>query len=340
LILGATSDPNGKLKCAFNAAQREQMRHARLQTCALLGSTRGRKVQPTMPFWLRSATRTRLIIAVVAAVGGCKAPDGADLYRPLEGENGGTSGGGQSGSTGDSGAGGSPEGSAGSGEAQGGSLNLAGQAGMGGGVGAEDDAGVLDAAAPDAGEPDAAEPPSCVPTTEVCDGLDNDCDQQADQGATCGAGCAGFTLADNHYMFCSGALNYDDALERCDDAGFRLVQLDTPEESAGVMAAILASGLPLPPGELLVYIGASDQDDEGEWIWVGAGGFLFWRGGPIGDDGEAVGDAYVNWATIEPNNEGNEDCGALSVRGNATRQAGQWDDRACNQALPFTCEAL
>ncbi len=295
-----------------------------------------------MPFWLRSATGTRLLIAVVAALGACKAPDGADLYRPLDGEAGGTVGGGsggESGSTGDSGGGGVPEGSGGSGEAQGGRLGLAGQSGASGN-GAEDDAGVADAAPADAGDtPDAAEPPACVPTPEICDGLDNDCDRQVDQGVTCGAGCTGFALADAGYMFCSGLLNYDDALERCELAGLSLVQLDTPEESNGVMGAILGSGLPLPAGELLVYIGASDEADEGEWSWVGAGGFLFWQGGPIADDGEAIGDAYVNWATIEPNNQGNEDCGAISVRGNATRQAGQWDDRNCNDTLPFTCEA-
>jgi hypothetical protein len=199
-----------------------------------------------------------------------------------------------------------------------------------------------DAGSVDGGdEPDAGPPVTCEPSDEVCDGLDNDCDDVIDPGAACPDECTGFTLADRAYMFCEEAVDRGIALDRCGGEGMKLAWIETPGENAALVAAIDALGV-AGAAELLVQIGASDSDDEDEWFWSGnaaaVDGFQFWEGNAAGDGGETVGGAYANWAVVEPNNSDNEDCGALSINGNGDRTAGQWDDRACLDELPFLCE--
>jgi hypothetical protein len=121
----------------------------------------------------------------------------------------------------------------------------------------------------------------------------------------------------------------------------RLGWIETPDENAALVAAIGAVDLP-GAGQLLVQIGASDQDNEDEWHWVGNAvaldGFQFWDGNSVDDGGEAVGGAYANWAVEEPNDDTQEDCGVVNVTGNATREPGAWDDRQCDEELTFLCE--
>ncbi len=195
----------------------------------------------------------------------------------------------------------------------------------------------------DAGVPPDAAPelPVCVAAVEVCDGTDNDCDDEVDSSGTCPDRCAGFTLDGRGYMFCSEALTRALALTRCGAQGMRLAWLETPEESLAVRDGIIAANVPAPDGNpaLLTQIGASDAEDDGEWSWVGSDaapdGFQFWDGE---SGGEAVDDTYVDWADLEPSADEDEDCVAVLVLASDTRAAGQWDDRFCDEPLPFVCE--
>jgi len=278
----------------------------------------------------------------------CSAPDGRELFVPLELAGRGV--GGAAGVESSGGAnGGAPFVTGGtSGEGQGGlGIALGGASGTTASGGAESsDAGVRDAGGEDGGlSVDAAPlPPLCLPENERCDGLDNDCDGEIDSGATCAAECAGFAVGGRGYMFCSSALARVTAQARCQAEGMRLAWLETPEESEAVLAGIAAADVPAPAGnaEVLTHIGGSDVADEGEWFWVGngvaVGGPQFWEGPSAMFGGEIVDDAYVAWANLEPNDENGEDCAVVSVFGSAIREPGEWDDRGCEVELPFVCE--
>ena len=65
------------------------------------------------------------------------------------------------------------------------------------------------------------------------------------------------------------------------------------------------------------WIGASDIDAEGNWVWK--------------SDGDSL--TYTDWAPEQPNNEnGNQNCGA--IQGN-----GKWGDFDCtNHTREFICQ--
>ena len=89
-----------------------------------------------------------------------------------------------------------------------------------------------------------------------------------------------------------------------------LVEIQSPTEN-GFVAGLLSDDL---------WIGYSDQQHEGTWLWNSTG---------------VVG-SYTNWHKNEPNNaKGNQDCALIwgYYNGRTT-----WDDRQCDYQLRFVCE--
>lgn len=178
----------------------------------------------------------------------------------------------------------------------------------------------------------------CIPSTERCNGRDDDCDEVVDEEA-CNSpmggtfGCSGFVIdgsTSHGYMFCAGQTReYEGAQAGCQSQGMRLAWLESKPENAAVWAKVNAI-----QEVTEVWIGATDGATEGSWFWDGPAGAQFWQGDATGS---AVGDAFVAWAADAPNNStgyspDGEDCAVLLVTG------GDWGDRTCNIKYPYLCE--
>ncbi len=85
-----------------------------------------------------------------------------------------------------------------------------------------------------------------------------------------------------------------------------LVTIDDSAENAWIMSTVY------PKANSNMWIGATDKDVEGQWIWIGTGE-QFWQGA---SDGNPVGGKYANWNGGEPNDAGGaEDYGEITGGG-------------------------
>lgn len=210
--------------------------------------------------------------------------------------------------------------SAGGAPAEGGVPGVAGAAGSSAGVGGDSSGG-------EGGEFSACD------DAERCDGLDNDCSGDADEGGVCPESCRGFDLDGRAYMFCTAARGHFASAAICEDAAMDLVRVDSARENAGVLAAARRFGGNVPPGS--IHLGATDFGfrNEGNFRWPD--GSVFWIGT---GSGAAVNGAYENWDRDEPNNyDTNEDCVEMFVAATAGK-AGLWNDVKCTSVLSFVCE--
>ena len=67
------------------------------------------------------------------------------------------------------------------------------------------------------------------------------------------------------------------------------------------------------PGITMYWLGARDQDSEGNWAWVDNSDFVF-----------------DNWKNGEPNGGTRENC----MR---TYHGGEWNDEGCSNKWPYAC---
>jgi hypothetical protein len=174
---------------------------------------------------------------------------------------------------------------------------------------------------------------TCSPSTERCNGHDDNCNDVVDERA-CNdpangtTGCAGFVIAsrpDHGYMLCpTTPKTYEEAQQACQEQSMRLAWLETESENEEVSAKVHA----LTNDE--VAFGATDIEHEGDWVWDGVGSFQFWRGD---ENGAAVDDQFAAWAQGTPNDDnGGEDCAVLNP---ATKY---WGDRDCGAQYAYLCE--
>ena len=113
---------------------------------------------------------------------------------------------------------------------------------------------------------------------------------------------------DHDYLFCDDTLTWAAADAYCQANGMHLASIEDSAEDAVVDA--LQSG-----STSQTFIGANDRASEGTWVW---------------SSGDAW--SYTNWSSGEPNNSGDEDCGAI------LSSSGNWNDAPCANTYPFVCE--
>lgn len=187
----------------------------------------------------------------------------------------------------------------------------------------------------------------CVPSTERCDGVSNDCDDLVDEDEVCPAGCSAKQRDGHIYLLCvsadeTGQRDYAAASSFCESAGteldlgvtLALARIESAEES--VFARAWADQA-APVGGM-VWIGANDIDDENTWAWGrGSDAEQFFTGRPQGG-GMPYLDRYNDFADGRPGDadNANEDCGAMD-----SELAWQWDDLVCGTPrLGELCESV
>jgi hypothetical protein len=112
----------------------------------------------------------------------------------------------------------------------------------------------------------------------------------------------------------------------CAQHGLRIARIESQPENdfAASLASTTLRG---------VWIDGNDLATPNDWRYVD--GTQFWNGGPA-PMGVAIGGAYTNWATTDP-----DDVGAgATVGAHCLRMFpdGVWFDDVCNLFVPFLCE--
>jgi hypothetical protein len=181
------------------------------------------------------------------------------------------------------------------------------------------------------------------PADEICDGIDNDCQDGIDDDGACPDGCVGATYDKHRYLLCHSEQTYTrmQAHSLCNDLGD---ELDVPLDLARVESEdendFLVEFLSANPDYHLIWMSATDSMNagsprEGSWVWGPEDRALLFY-----DDDEVVDGMFAYWAEGEPNDGGvlgaSEDCGVFDPDRDY-----HWDDRVCSEETEmFLCEQL
>ena len=163
---------------------------------------------------------------------------------------------------------------------------------------------------------------SCGPLpAEACNGVDDNCNGVVDEGANCGCKWAQIGPTGHAYQFCGtqgeggpGKMKWLHARNYCNARGYRLVSLTSASEHGNV--ALQAEAF--KPNKNW-WLGLSDKASEGNFTW---------------ETGEPYG-SFTAWGGPNPNNDGNEDCAELKTKG-----VHRWNDTECGSKKRFICESF
>lgn len=147
--------------------------------------------------------------------------------------------------------------------------------------------------------------------TETCNGRDDDCDEDVDEGDACGVDdrCIEQTLLETTFLACLRPVSWLDGGATCERHDAVIVTVEVDEATLDLIDQVA----PMFPPEW--WIGANDRETEGRW--VDATGALL---------------DFSQWADGEPDGGEAEDCVAFSIplRG--------WRDADCADELPVVCQ--
>jgi len=149
---------------------------------------------------------------------------------------------------------------------------------------------------------------------DACNGLDDDCDGAADDGGDCP--CPVGYFGRKPYLFCGeGTTEWESARVACSEIeSYRLVSIDAVDEATWIEAEVGDRD-----AARQWWIGLSDVDDEGSWVWTdgATASFTHWRAGEPSE-----------WPTSD-----REDCCETAPDG--------WNDEDCvvRDPQPYVCES-
>ncbi len=171
-----------------------------------------------------------------------------------------------------------------------------------------------------------------------------------------------FTIGSKQYKLVKTQKTWADAAAWAVQDGGYLVEIGSLAEQNGIWSAIQASGVPTTytsvsdgGGIAYIWIGATDKNTEGTWIWDGDNdgqGVNFYTGqGNWGaGNGAAVNGAYINWGgtntgsgTNEPDDYGSsQDAAGIGMEpwpaAGVGNIAGEWNDIDKSNTLYFIVE--
>lgn len=170
-----------------------------------------------------------------------------------------------------------------------------------------------------------------------------------------------FNMGDQNYGIVQVKMSWEEAALCAQELNGYLAEIETQEEQDAIYNAILSSGIsptysPVPDGggTSYIWIGATDKNEEGTWLWDGDDnntGANFWIGeGAAGaGNGSAVENSFVNWGgkseglIMEPDNYSEQDAAAIALTGwpfGTTNLgiAGEWNDIDITNELYFIVE--
>jgi len=148
--------------------------------------------------------------------------------------------------------------------------------------------------------------------SEVCNGRDDDCDGDVDEGNVCGGlddQCFEQTIQDTRYLGCLREQSWSDGVDTCVRHQGILTTAYVDEEAMALLDQY--AGI-LPPEW---WIGVNDRDEEGAWVDT--------TGAPM---------AYTQWIADEPNGAETSDCVFFSLPDHG------WRDAPCDDLRPVVCE--
>ena len=119
----------------------------------------------------------------------------------------------------------------------------------------------------------------------------------------------------------SPALSWGKAKEECEKCQAGLVKVDSREENDFIKTELLPTD---KDGNY--WIGLSDSENEGNWMWT--------------DGTQLDSDGYKNWGDKQPknNNDNDEDCVLIRIRESDPDHYGKWYDRPCSLDKKYICE--
>lgn len=144
---------------------------------------------------------------------------------------------------------------------------------------------------------------------EVCNGVDDDADGQADEDNVCG--CHFGAFLDSEYAGCARQVTFDQAQTICGNFGYGMVQIDSAEEERQIVRRLRNTW-----DDRIWWLGATDRDEEGTFTWL--------SGDPV---------TYASWEPGQPDAHlASQDCLGLWAN------PGTWYDMRCERRMSFICE--